>query len=320
MRAGAYGLSLLSDPLDVQVLRALEGGELSLIDLRREVGSPPQTTLRKHLKALTHLDLLVRTRQHEFPATVTYALNSSGFGLLAAADAVEGWLATSPNGPLPLGWPAAKSAIKALVDGWTTKMLRALAAKPLSLTELDRLLAGVNYPALERRLTAMRFAGQVEAVPGRAGSTPYRVTRWLREAIGPLLAAANWEGRHNPPNREPLGRLDVEAIFLLAMPLVTLPPSMEGTCRLAVDLSNGGHHTLAGVVVAIEQGKPVSCAADLRAEAASTAAGSSSEWLHALTGENGTGIFYEGDGDVAEALVGALRRVYMRQSANLTVA
>ncbi len=309
MRAGAYGLSLLSDPLDVQVLRALEGGPLPLTDLRRAVGSPPQTTLRKHLKALAHLGVLVRTRQHEFPAAVTYELSSSGLELLTAVHATEAWLAISPDGPLLLGSPAAKSAIKSLVDAWTTKMLRALAAKSLSLTELDRLLAGVNYPALERRLTAMRFAGLIEATPGRAGSTPYRVTRWLREAVGPLLAAASWESNDNPDDREPLGRIDVEAIFLLAMPLVSLDPTLQGTCRLVVDLSNGRQEALAGAMVAVEGGRPVSCAADLRVEVTSKAAGSSRAWLEVLIGGGDSGISFQGDRELAEGLVAALRRV-----------
>ena len=58
----------------------------------------------------------------------------------------------APEGPLALGSSTAKSAIKALVEGWGTNMIRALAARPLSLTELNGLISGLSYPSLERRL------------------------------------------------------------------------------------------------------------------------------------------------------------------------
>jgi DNA-binding HxlR family transcriptional regulator len=314
MRAGALGLSLLSDPLDAPVLKALEDGAMPLIDLRQTVGSPAETTLRKHLRSLTELGLLARSQQPEFPAAVTYELTPSGRELCTAAASVEAWLRTAPEGPTQFGRPAAKSAIKSVVDGWTTKILRALAAKPLSLTELDRLLPSVNYPALERRLTAMRLAGQIEAIPGRAGSTPYRVTRWLREAVGPLIAAANWEGRHNPPGREPIGRLDVEAALLLAIPLVTLRSTASGTCMLTVDLSNSRQDAAAGAVVVVENGQPVSYAANLGAESTATVRGPGSAWLAALMGEVETGIIFEGDKDLGEDLVTAMVRLCARQT------
>ena len=319
MRAGALGLSLLSDPLDAPVLKALEDGPMSLIDLRQTVGSPPETTLRKHLKSLTELGLLMKCRQPGFPGPVTYELTPSGRGLCTAAAAAEAWLKTAPGGPMQFGRPVAKSAIKSVVDAWTTKMARALAAKPLSLTELDRLLPSVNYPALERRLTAMRLAGQIEPMPGRAGSTPYRVTRWMREAVGPLIAAANWESRHHLTGREPLGRLDFEAILLLALPLVTLPSTANGICQLTVDLSSGRQDVAGGAVVVVENGQPVSCAANLSTESRSIVRGPGAAWLAALMGEIQTGILFEGDKDLGEDVVSALARLCARQlSAPLT--
>jgi DNA-binding HxlR family transcriptional regulator len=309
MRAGAHGLSLLSDPLDAHVFRALEDGPLSLIALRQAAGLPPQTTLRKHLKSLTRQALLVRTQPREFPAAVTYELSAAGLELCAAAKSVESWLTTSPSGSLPLGDPTTKRAIKSLIDAWTTKMLRALVAKPLSLTELDRLLTGVDYPALERRLTAMRLAGLVEAARRSGGNTPYRVTRWLREAVGPLIITADWEGRHGMAGSEPLGRLDIETIFLLAMPLVRLPSSFDGTCHLTVDLSGGDLGSPAGVAVAVEEGRPVSCNALRGSERTSSAVGSGTTWLAVLSGSSEAPIAFEGDRHLAQALVAGLRRV-----------
>ena len=54
-RAGAVSLSLLSAPLNVHLLRALEEGPLALIDLRRAVGSPPQSTMRVYSRTLVEI-------------------------------------------------------------------------------------------------------------------------------------------------------------------------------------------------------------------------------------------------------------------------
>jgi DNA-binding HxlR family transcriptional regulator len=302
---------MLSDPLDARVFQALEAGPLPLIELRRAVGAPPQTTLRKHLKRLADLNIVVRTRQPEFPGPVFNELSPSGRELTYTVHALSAWLAAAPDGPLEIGTPAAKSAIKALVDGWTTNILRALAAKPLSLTELDRFLSGVNYPALERRLSAMRSAGQIVPGPGRNGITPYRVTRWLRGAVRPLAAAANWERLHGFEDCPALDRIDVEAIFLLATPLLDLPPGLKGSCRLAVDLSNGQQRTRAGTVVTIERGRPISCVSDLRAHATSSAVGPTHAWLNVLSGRGESGLEFEGDDGFGDAVAGGLPRALL---------
>jgi len=320
MRAGAYGLSLLSNPLNVQILGALGSGALPLPDLRRTVGLPPHTTLRVYLRTLVDIGVLSRRRDREFPGGVSYELTDSGHDLLATAWVLEAWLSGAPDTAIPLGGAAAKSAIKALVDGWSTKILRALAAKPLSLTELDRLIPNVNYPALERRLGAMRLAGQIAAAPGRGASTPYKVTDWLRGAVAPLLAAASWERSRAPAACEDFGRLDAEAAFLLAVPMLELPATLHGTCRLAVDLSNGGQPEEAGVVVEFERGRPVSCRSDQRAEAASWAIGSTAHWLSALRGSPDAGLQIDGNRELVHSVIAGLRRALFPYDEHLSVA
>lgn len=319
MRAGAHGLSLLADPLDAQVFRALEDGPLALIDLRREAGLPPQTTLRKHLKALGGEGLLVRTQSFEFPRAVTYELSPAGRDLCAAARSVEAWLAASPSGSLPLGDPTTKHALKSLTDAWTTKMLRALVARPLSLTELDRILAGVDYPTLERRLTAMRLVGLVEAARRTPRNAPYRVTRWLREAVGPLIASASWEKQHRDPDTAALDRMDLETILLLAIPLVRIPPSFGGVCHLRVQLQ-GDEGSETGVAVAVERGRPISCNPLRGAVPTAVAVGSRDAWLGALSGGCDVTINLKGDRALAHAMLTGLRRVCEPQSDDRLVA
>lgn len=319
MRAGAFGLSLLADPLDVQVLQALEGGALPLVELRRAVGSPPETTLRKHLNSLTDLGVVTRTRGSGFSGAVSCQLSPSGRELLMTTEALSVWLAASPGGQLRIGSRAAKSAVKALVDGWSTKIMRALAAKPLSLTELDRLLSAINYPALERRLGAMRFAGQIVPAPGRATATPYRVTRWLREAVVPLASAASWERGRVPDRCEPFNRLDVETVFLLVAPMMEPSSEVDGTCRLAVEISNDCEGALAGVVVTFEHGRLTSCLSDPLSDADGSAVGSVTAWLDALAAGDWSRIHCSGRDGVAESVTAALATTLASQTRRLPV-
>ena len=68
-----------------------------------------------------------------------YELTPLGGDLLEVADSLETWLRLAPDGAIGLDSGTAKGAVRALVDGWGSQMLRVLAARPLSLTELDKL-------------------------------------------------------------------------------------------------------------------------------------------------------------------------------------
>lgn len=108
---------------------------------------------------------------------------------------MEAWLVAAPGARIALGTPAARRAIVALLEGWATGIVDALATRPLSLTELDAAIPALSYPALERRLTAMRRSGLVRSVLSGNGRTRYTVGDWLLRAAAPLAAAASWERR-----------------------------------------------------------------------------------------------------------------------------
>jgi DNA-binding HxlR family transcriptional regulator len=298
---------LLSVPLNVHVLAALEDEPLSLIELRRAVGSPPQTTMRSHLRALDQLGIVERRRQGGFPGSIDYELAAPGMELLSVAEVVRTWLDAAPEGSLRLGSVGAKSAIKALVDGWTSTIVRALAARPLSLTELNQVIAGLNYPSLERRLGAMRLAGQIEARRGSTRGTPYAVTDWMRHAVAPLTAAARWEQHRGAAELAPITQIDVESIFLLSVPLMRLGREVDGACRLAVEVENdNGRDGQAGVVVRVEQGRLVSCTSRLQGEVDSSAWGTSPAWIGAMVGDGLDQLELGGDGNLAPTLVHGL--------------
>jgi DNA-binding HxlR family transcriptional regulator len=305
-RAGATALSLLAAPLNVHLLQALEDGSLPLIDLRRAVGSPPQSTMRVYSRTLVEIGTLERQRQAAFPGTVEYASTESGRALLAIGQILERWLQEAPVGPITLGTTASKSATKALVEGWSTNIIRALAAKPLSLTDLNRLIPRISYPSLERRLGALRLADLVEPYPGEGRGTPYRATPWLRRAIVPLAAGAWWERRYlaDPPQ---IGRLDVEAAFLLAIPLIELPPEVSGKCRLAVEIQGGSSPVFAGVLICVEEGKVISCSSRLEGEAEGWASGSASNWMRRMNGQEAD-LEIGGDADLVREIVEAIRK------------
>jgi DNA-binding HxlR family transcriptional regulator len=306
-RSGTRALSLLSTPINGTILRSLSDGPRSLVDLRRECGSPAQTTLRAHLEELSELGAVVRERRNRFPGVVECELTAAGRDLLFVAATLERWLRAAPDGPMPFGSDRAKAATKALVDGWSSTMLRLFAARPLSLTELDGIIESLSYPTLQRRLAAMRLAGQLKACQNEGrGTNPYGVTRWLRQGVAPLAAASRWERRHLPQETPPIASIDTEAAFLLTLPLLRLPEDLNGSCRLGVEMTKGRERSLAGALARVEGGRVRSMTVRLNQPADAWAIGSATVWLHAIIDSDLTGLELGGHGQLARALVEGL--------------
>jgi DNA-binding HxlR family transcriptional regulator len=246
------------------------------------------------------------------PYTVENELTDAGRGILAVADIVEVWLTRAPQGPIALGSEPAKNAIRALIGAWGSTMLRALAARPLSLTELSSVIGDLSYPALERRLSAMRAARQVEARPnGGNRAKPFTVTEWTRQAVGSLVAAGRCECEYFSDLTEPLTGIDIEAVFLLAVPLVELDIAQAGSCLLAVDtglLPRGeSRKRVAGIHVEIVGGEVASCVSRIEQNPSTWALGSVTSWAGAiLEGEDGRLRTGGGDPGLVRALVAGL--------------
>jgi len=277
------------------------------MDLRRAVGSPPQSTMRVYSRTLTELGVLGQQRESEFAGSSLYTITSSGHALLEVGEVLQRWLNESPDGDIPLGSMAAKNTVGALVEGWSTNIVRALAAKPLSLTQLSRLIPKVSYPSLERRLGGLRLVNLVEPHPGEGRGTPYRATEWLRRAVVPLATAVSWERKYLPDSTPAIGRLDVEAGFLLAIPLMAIPEDLTGRCRLGVEVQGGASPILAGVLISVEDGRVVSCSSRLEGEVEGWASGTPMEWLHRMNGGANEGLEIGGDVGLVLTLTDALR-------------
>jgi len=277
---------------------------------------PPQTTLRLTLQTFIDLGVLERQQLNRFPGSVQFELTTSGRDLLEVMGVLAIWLQHAPPGALEVGSLPAKNVIKALVQGWSTSMVRALAAGPLILTDLSKLIASVSYPTLERRLTAMRLAQLIEVCPGTGRGTPYQVSSWLRLAVGPLAAAVRWERVHAQDEAVEVNKLDVEAAFLLSLPLLPLSEHLSGTCRLAVILgAAAGETVLAGVVTEVKEGRMVSATARLAGSADGWASGSTAAWLRAVVKGQPDELEIGGDGALAFALLNGLHLTLFRPAA-----
>lgn len=307
---------MLSTPIVVDVLEALAEEPRPLVNLRREAGFPPQTTMRGYLRELTEAGVVERHRSNEFPGPVAYELTDSGRGLLEAAFLLAAWLGNAPQRPIAFGSSEAKYAVKTLVDGWTSGMVHVLAAHPLSLTELNNVISSLSYPSLERRFAAMRRLGLLESAPRNARGTPHTVTTWLRQAVTPLVAAARWEQCHLREKADPVSGCDIEAAFLLSIPLLHLPEDATGTCRVAVQVKKNG--TLGGVVGAMAElrtGTVSSCSAQLEGSADAWASGPAAAWLTAIANEDPRGLELGGESRLATALVEGLHGAMLKPHA-----
>lgn len=316
-RAGGLVLSLFAAPLNVPILRAHVDGPLRLPELRERMGGAAQTTLRGHVGNLRGIGALSRHARGGMPYTVENELTELGWAVLSVAEVVEAWLSQAPQGPIALGSEPAKGALKALIGGWGSTMLRALAARPLSLTELASLIGGLSYPAVERRLSAMRAARQVERLGGSGNSTPYAVTDWVRQAVAPLGVAGRCECRYLSAGSEPLTRIDIEAAFLLAVPLVSLPERESGPCLLGVDTGaaepRDGERRLAGVRVMVENGQIASCVSRLERDPRTWALGTVDTWLDALIDRQLDRLRIGGENpDLVRGLAGGLHDALFR--------
>jgi DNA-binding HxlR family transcriptional regulator len=307
--AGEQALSCLGAPISFNILTALTEKTYDGEGIRRAAGSPPMSTMRVYMREMEDLRTIQRTREKKFPGPVVCEITLAGEQLLQVGRAVDSWLREAPYGPVALGTPAAKSTVKALVGGWSTYAIRSLAAKPLRLTELHKFVPGISYPTLERRLNAMSHAGQIERhqVAGSRG-TPYKVTTWLRRAVAPLSLGIGWESKYVPDLAAPVKRVDIEALFLLLVPLLELPESVTGVYRMVVDLKEGDQRDFAGVTMRVDEGKVISCSTRMQASPTTAISGDMLAWINWIMFREQKGLTIDGSASLARSLGTTIRK------------
>lgn len=235
-----------------------------------------------------------------------FKITPGGREMLFVAFVAERWLQTAPRGPLQFDSEEAETAVAALVDGWSSTVVHALAREPLTLHELDRAIEGLNRRTLKRQLVAMQSTGQVETLARSGDAATYAVTDWLRSGIAPLIAAARLERREPKEDMVPIAGLDVDAGFLLALPLLELPAELCGSCRLSVELHDGQRSAPAGVTAQVAEGRVVSCSARLADDADARATASASDWLDTVIEPDARRVKTVGNRHLARALLDEL--------------
>lgn len=286
LRAGSRILSLFENPLNVRVLRAHVDGPTRLADIRKAIGWSAESTIRASIATLCDEGALIKERSYVSAQAVTTELSPAGHELLYVADVLEAWLAQSPVGPIVPDSDEGKAAVKALAGGWSTTLIREMANRPITLTELSKAIPDVPYPVLERRLQWMKLTGQIEPVQRRGRGTPYVVTDWLRRAIAPISVSGRTERRHFDTDVGPITDIEVEAAFLMAIPLAPIPPHANGSCLLVAQTDliepDEDNPQLAGVTVVVERGEVVSCWTDVDSRPPTWGVGTADAWLDAV--------------------------------------
>lgn len=291
VRAGARVLSIFNNPLNTLVLRAHAQGAKRHRHLQETARSYAEATIRDAVNNLCELGALERREVREARKGAATSLTPAGEEILAVADALERWLDCCPTGPIELVDGTAGVAVKALAEGWNSTLLRELAIAPRTITEMSGLIPGVSYPAVERRVRWMRSVGQIAPLPKESRGVPYVAEDWLRFGVGPLVLASRCEARYME-GAPPFTDTELETLFLLALPLVNLAPTLYGGCVLAgVESSVGAEESVdvAGVEVEVSEGVVIHVApADLEADPSSWALGTPEAWLDAAV-EGGLG-------------------------------
>lgn len=306
-RVGERPLNVLAVPLNVMILRALEAGPLRLAALRRATGLPPQTTLRGHVAKLVEIGAIAKQSSPESLSAVEHLLTPMGWDMLGLAAMLEDWLESAPSGPIALTSGAATGVIRALVDGWSATILQAVASRPMSLTELDHSIEGLSYSAVERRLASLRMAQLIEALPSVGSSIPYTLSEWGRRGVAPLVAAGRCETVHMRGDSATVTQRDVEAAFMMAMPLIGLPAEASGSCRLEVESDGNGPFEAAEVTVTVDAGAVIVRDPDPDAEPVAHVVGSAESWFVAV-GEDAPEKLRlaGGEGELAGTIVSGL--------------
>lgn len=283
-RAGARVLGLFESPLNVRVLRAHAAGPLRLAELQEQIGWSAEATVRGAIKNLQERGGLVRQSAEGKSNAVATALGPAGRDLLTVAEVLEGWMSECPSKPIELEGEHAAVVVKALAEGWSSSLIRALATVPSTLTELSEQIPEINYPSLERRIGWMRTTGQIDALQKQPRGVPYAPTRWLRRAITPLAMAMRCERRHMKGN-PPITDVEVESAFLLALPVAPLPENRRGSCMLAIQtdaVEFDEDQPLAGVNLELHLDGSTSWSVGVVAKPSTWAVGTAEDWLTAM--------------------------------------
>ena len=223
---------------------------------------------------------------------------------------LQSWLHRCPAGPIDLG-EGSGEALWALLAGWTSTVVHALAAGRQTVSEVQEEVAVLDYEAVELRLSMLEEMGLLRILvePGGAEEARFGPSEWLCLGIAPLAAAARTELRHPLEDTAPIAAADVEAALRLTLPLLQTKAGISGACSLEVELDEGVLGGPVGMTARIEEGRVVACEPGIDPEADAWVAGSTAGWLDAVIDRNQRGLRSGGDWRLPRDLLGGLHKV-----------
>lgn len=289
-RAGGRVLRLLSDVLNVSILRLLARGPLPTPELGERVGPASRTTRFSRLRDLEALGVIRREKRGGSPPVTYCMLSASGTALLPVARRFAAWLNQGPVNPGRPRQTGDAQAIKALAAGWHTTALRWLAEGPRTVTDLaSRCSPEATYNDVRRTRLALADAGLVEPVRASGRGSPYGLSQWARCAVAPLAAAARWERNFLAGAAGIFTATEGETLLLLGLALIDLlPGALSGACMLQLEEGSG-------VRVEIEDGRIVSSVPVSENGHLAHVRGSTSAWLDALLDGGRDGLEMRGN-------------------------
>ncbi len=309
-RAGALTLLYIASPMERSVLLALLAEATTGVEVLDDF-EPPGADDPIDLSIIADPYLVEPADPEADPDNpidwdTSLRASPAGQELLFVAFTLERWLNSCPAGSLQLG-PEAGPALSALLCGWSSAVVHALAGRPLTIAEVTSTVGTLSPDGIEDRIEEMVSAGLLDVIVEE--EERFAVTDWLRAAIAPLGAAARLEHRYPPGDTAPIAALDVEAAFQLTLPLLELPTELSGSCSLAVDLETGVSTGPAGVIAKAEDGRITSCdlnLAEVQADAWATA--SVGEWLDSVIEPEAKPVRTGGDRQLVRALLRGLHQ------------
>jgi hypothetical protein len=286
-RAGALTLMYMLSDAERSVLRTLLA-EAATGTSVQEIEPPPGREDEYRLDLFNDAYLLEPADPALGPGTpigpdTLVQPTPAGREFVSVAAVLEGWLRAHPGGPLEPGeGEEGGIAVAALLSGWSASVTHPLAAGPLTVAQACEAVPTLDDELIEAYIASMEEVGLLEAGEHGDGETRYRPTEWLRRSIAPLAAAARMELRHPPGDTAPIAVADVEAAFLLALPLARLPERVAGSCALVVELEEEVVGGPAALTAHVEEGRVVALEPRPDRHADARAAAPAAEWLDAV--------------------------------------
>ena len=315
-RAGALTLLYLSSPLERPVLRTLMAELTTGVKVQEIVPPDPEHMVMGVFEDSYLLEPADPDHPPGEPIGPDTVMRPTPAGreVPFVGTVVARWLLRCPQGPLEHGEESGRH-MAALLGGWGSTTIHALAGGPLSAAQVCEAVQVLDRRAVDARIEAMLETGLLESAPGEGpgGDPLVQPTEWLRRAVAPLAVAARMELRFPPGDTAPIGALDVEAAFQLALPLLKLPRRLSGTCSPAVELDEGVAGNPAGVTARIEQGRIVACERGLDPAADATASGTTAAWLDAVIDRRTEAIASSGDGRLLKHILRELHRALFKR-------